>query len=391
MQNPTVSFVVPCYKLAHFLPECLNSILGQTYGDFEVLIMDDCSPDNTAEVARSFGDPRVRHIRNDPNLGALANYNKGIKLSRGKYVWLISADDFLRRPYVLQRFVNLMEANPGIGYTFCPGVGVKNGKETGLIGYSAYGDRDRVIGGRTFLHKLIEYDVILTAGAMARRECYEKISCFPINPAWAPLPIDLIWCGDWYLWCVFALYHDVGYFAEPMVCYREHDLAMSAIVAKHQILNCFLTEVAMRWKIKQQAEAAGYGRMSRRCLDWMAIDYARHLTGKDYRSYKSTITPEMFEDSLCWNTTDERERARVRSRTYSDVADHYFNVGDCVQARRFYFRALEQDPWMAKTQVKRLLLSLGRPGEFVRRRLRHLRMRGVLSSTVKRDTSLLEA
>ena len=66
MQNPTVSFVVPCYKLAHLLPECINSILGQTYSDLEVLIMDDCSPDNTAEVARSFNDLRVKHIRNDP-------------------------------------------------------------------------------------------------------------------------------------------------------------------------------------------------------------------------------------------------------------------------------------------------------------------------------------
>jgi glycosyltransferase involved in cell wall biosynthesis len=49
--DPKVSFLVPCYKLAHFLGDCVNSILAQTYGDFEVLIMDDCSPDNTPEVA----------------------------------------------------------------------------------------------------------------------------------------------------------------------------------------------------------------------------------------------------------------------------------------------------------------------------------------------------
>src|SRR5947209_11370258 len=86
--KPKVSFVVPCYKLAHLLPECINSILSQTFKDFEILIMDDCSPDNTEEIARSFKDPRVKHIRNDPNLGHLRNYNKGIELSRGRYIWL---------------------------------------------------------------------------------------------------------------------------------------------------------------------------------------------------------------------------------------------------------------------------------------------------------------
>jgi len=386
MRNPNVSFVVPCYKLAHLLPECLNSILGQSYGDFEVLIMDDCSPDNTAEVARSFQDPRVKYIRNDPNLGALSNYNKGIKLSRGKYVWLVSADDFLRRPYVLQRYVDLMEANPGIGFTFCPGVGVKVGKETGLIGYSSYGEGDRVVGGRDFLQKLLDYDLILTVAAMARRECYEKISYFPIKPKWAHVPIDLIWGGDWYLWCAFALHYDIGYLAEPMVCYREHELAMSVIVTEQQSQNCFLADVAVPWIIKQQADKAGYGAVSQKCLRSLAALYAQHIVGKDYRTSKSTITVETFEDSLCWNTSNERERAWIRSRTFNDVADLYFDRRDYVHAKRYYRQALEHDPWMAKTQAKRLLLSGGKLGDLVRRRLRRLRVRAAFSSSVKCDT-----
>jgi len=62
--NPLVSFVVPCYKFAHLLPQCVNSILEQTYQNYEILIMDNCSPDTTPEVAASFKDPRVKHIRN---------------------------------------------------------------------------------------------------------------------------------------------------------------------------------------------------------------------------------------------------------------------------------------------------------------------------------------
>src|SRR5438477_10603599 len=114
MSNPTVTFVVPCYKLAHLLPDCLRSILSQSFGDFEILVMDDCSPDHTGEVARSFKDSRVRHVRNDPNLGHLHNYNKGIALARGAYIWLISADDCLRRPYVLERYVQQMDRHPSV-------------------------------------------------------------------------------------------------------------------------------------------------------------------------------------------------------------------------------------------------------------------------------------
>src|SRR3954451_17652801 len=107
--NPTVSFVVPCYKLSHLLADCVSSILAQTYGDFEVLIMDDCSPDDTPAVAQSFGDSRVQHIRNEANLGHLRNYNKGVQLARGKYIWLISADDKLRKPHVLENYVQVLE------------------------------------------------------------------------------------------------------------------------------------------------------------------------------------------------------------------------------------------------------------------------------------------
>ena len=154
MPTPTVSFVVPCYKLAQFLPECINSILSQTYANFEILIMDDHSPDNTAEVAASFQDERVRYIRNDPNLGHLQNYNKGITLSRGKYVWLISADDYLRKPYLLEKYVHLLDNHPNVGYAFCQGVGVRDGIDTRVLGAGLGGKRDRIIPGREFLKSL---------------------------------------------------------------------------------------------------------------------------------------------------------------------------------------------------------------------------------------------
>ena len=70
---PRVSFVVPCFKLAHLLPQCIDSILSQSYTNLEVIIMDDASPDNTPDVVRRFNDSRLRYVRNSANLGHLRN------------------------------------------------------------------------------------------------------------------------------------------------------------------------------------------------------------------------------------------------------------------------------------------------------------------------------
>ena len=375
MGVPRVSFVVPCYKLAHVLPECVNSILAQTYGDFEVLIMDDRSPDHTAEVANSFNDRRICHIRNEENLGHLRNYNKGITLSRGKYVWLISADDYLRRPYVLERYVNLMEQHPRVGYAFCPGVGVQNGKESETLGYSQYGHSDRIVDGHHFLSNLLEYNRVVAASVLTRRDCYENISLFPLDAHWAGSPVEMGWVGDWYLWCVFALYFDIAYFAEPMVCYREHELSITVALTQNTMAACIAADVAVPWLIKQKADEMGLAKLSERCLFGAANQYARYAAARRYRSSISSMSIEQIELSLCHSTKSEWERNWIRSRTFAGWADQLSLREEASSAARMYLRALRKDPRMAGVYPKLLLLALGKPGSHLRAMLRFLRLR----------------
>jgi glycosyltransferase involved in cell wall biosynthesis len=363
MHPPTVSFVVPCYKLAHLLRECVDSILIQSYGDLEVLIMDDCSPDNTAEVARSFTDPRVRHIRNDPNLGHLRNYNKGIGLARGKYVWLISADDYLGRDYVVKRYVDLLEAHPRVGYTFCPGFTItESGHNSDLSGWVAssqsfHGNRDHIFKGHDFLKKLVKGNTIVAASGLARRDCYEKVSLFPL---------DMPWAGDWYLWCLFALHYDVGYFAEPMVCYREHQLSMTNRLWDQDVKGCCAEDIAIPWAIKRKADDLDAPDVSRSCLEAVADIYARSLIAKRYRMSGPSIDMEMFERSLCENTDSETERNTVRARVLAGMGNEYYWRGERLLAQEFTSRALKADPWMMKVWAKQLLFSLGGVGDHVR-------------------------
>jgi glycosyltransferase involved in cell wall biosynthesis len=362
MQPPTVSFIVPCYKLAHLLPECVNSILSQTYRDFEVLILDDCSPDNTAEVARSFRDPRVKHIRNEPNLGHLRNYNKGISLARGRYIWLISADDYLRRPYVLERYVALLDEHPNVGYTFCAGVGVRNGQETGVLNYSVYQGRDGIVPGRVLLRKLLRANIVLAASGLVRRECYEELSVFPPNMPWA---------GDWYLWCLFALYHDVGFFAEPMVCYREHSLSMTSELMQARAEACSEEEVAVLWTLKQKADAAGLRQASRTCLKSVAQNYARRIARKEPGSGHPVPGFEQFEKSLCEHLHNGTEREWVRARLYAGIGNQYRLLGQPRLAAEYYDRALMSDFLMPAVIVKRFLLGCGGACLYV---LNHLKL-----------------
>jgi glycosyltransferase involved in cell wall biosynthesis len=358
MQNPTVSFIVPCYRLSHLLPECLNSIFSQTYRDFEVLIMDDCSPDNTSEVVSKFQDQRLRYVRNDQNLGHLRNFNKGIEMSRGRYAWIISADDYLRRPYILKRYVDLLERHPQVGYTFCPGFGVESGIETQIMGcYSIRNDRDRIIPGKVLLKKLLRSSFILAASAMVRRECYEKISFFPL---------DMPWAGDWYLWCVFALNWDVGYFAEPMVCYRKHALSITNVLFEASSGICCDEDIAVPWRLKQRADEKRLRNISMSCLDGVSDVYARNILSKQYGMSRPALTLEEFERSLCGYTTIEAERSRVRARVYDAMGNEYYWQSELALAKEYYKKVLREDPWMFSAYIKRLLISLGKIGDYVR-------------------------
>jgi glycosyltransferase involved in cell wall biosynthesis len=365
---PMVSFVVPCYKLAHFLSDCVQSLLAQTCGDFEVLIMDDCSPDNTAEVARSFGDSRVQYIRNESNLGNLRNYNKGIGLSRGKYVWLISADDRLRRDYVLERYLGVMESHPQVGYCFCAGVGLVEEEETSVLQSYYYGDQDTIFDGRVFLTRLLDSHGILSPAVMVRRECYEKVSMFPL---------DLPHQGDMYVWCKWALRYDVAYFAEPMVNYRLHPSSLMAVMKRKSPEVMIHDEFEVLWPTKWEATALGYHDLADRCDSFIAAKYVQYVVSLLYpdKRVPCVLTMAECEDSIRRYARNARERKRVRARVYAGIGDEHYWHGDYHRALDCYARALADDPKLPKIWLKRLLVLTGGVGAGLRQSAFALRRR----------------
>ncbi len=116
---PRVSVVVPCYNYGHYLPTCLASVLSPPGVDVDIIVVDDASPDGSANVAEELAsaDPRIAVVRHARNAGHIATYNDGLAKVTGDYVVLLSADDLLA-PGSLCRATALMEAHPSIGFAY---------------------------------------------------------------------------------------------------------------------------------------------------------------------------------------------------------------------------------------------------------------------------------
>lgn len=112
---PVLSIGMPVYNGEKFIRESLDSIVGQSFGDFELVICDNGSTDATEETCREYGssDPRIRYTRNPDNLGATANYNTVARRARGKYFKWASSND-LCQPGFFEKCVRVLEENPSV-------------------------------------------------------------------------------------------------------------------------------------------------------------------------------------------------------------------------------------------------------------------------------------
>lgn len=112
-QNPRVTVLLSVFNDQDYIGEAIESVLGQTFKDFELLIVDDCSTDSTVEIIKGYSDPRIRLVVNDRNIDISRSLNKGLGLARGKYIARHDSDD-ISMPQRLERQVDFLDKNKDI-------------------------------------------------------------------------------------------------------------------------------------------------------------------------------------------------------------------------------------------------------------------------------------
>ncbi|MBT9313807.1 glycosyltransferase family 2 protein [Leptothoe spongobia] len=215
---PNVSICIPTYNRANILPYAVNSVLNQTYGDFELIICDDASPDNTADVVAQWNDPRIRYIRQPQNIKRSRNMRSGYEAAQGKYFIKFDDDDALT-PTFLERTVAIMDKQPGVDFV-CTDHWVINAHherdEAATVANSAKWGKDRLSDAaiddllkETFVHQSLQ-----VGSTLFRKACLKEVDF---------MRFEADGCEDFDLLVRLAAAGKTGYFIpERLMEYRFH-------------------------------------------------------------------------------------------------------------------------------------------------------------------------
>jgi glycosyltransferase involved in cell wall biosynthesis len=129
--NPVVSVIIPTYKRGYCIAACLRSVLAQSFGDFEIIVVDDASLDDTQAQVASVADPRIQYLQHETNQGGAVARNTGIAVARGEFIAFLDSDDLWLPDKLQKQIVSLQRLGPtwGLSYTWLACVD-DNGKET---------------------------------------------------------------------------------------------------------------------------------------------------------------------------------------------------------------------------------------------------------------------
>lgn len=210
---PLVSVVMPAYNVENYIVESVNSILSQTFKDFEFIIINDGSTDNTFKLLKFYEDPRIIIINNEINEGNYFSRNKGCNLAKGKYICVMDADD-IAYPNRLEVQVKFMETNSNI---------LLSGSAYKLLGQDVTIEQSTKFDEIKYI--LISTFCVLHPTVIFRRDLVKKIGFYNVKYEYA---------SDYDLVTRLALLGEITNVPDVLLSYRQHNKQISSLYSDKQ-------------------------------------------------------------------------------------------------------------------------------------------------------------
>lgn len=210
MENQLISIIIPTYNRASLLPKAVNSVINQTYKNWELIIVDDGSTDNTKEIVRQFSnkDKRIKYFYQE-NKGQPSAMNVGVKNSQGEFIAFLDDDDeWLPLKLEKQIYKILQDKKIGIVYTNSIVIGQQKR-------YKINPNKFYYKNNTNFFCSLLKGNLITASSVLLRKECFEKVGLFDESKI-----IKITQSQDYDMWLRIARYYKIGYMPEVLVKYN---------------------------------------------------------------------------------------------------------------------------------------------------------------------------
>jgi len=218
MPQPAVTVLMPVHNGERYLKEAVESILAQTFADFEFLVIDDGSTDRSRQIVESFGDPRIVLVANAQNRGTVHVLNQGIALAKGRYIARMDSDD-ISLPERFERQVRFMEAHPKVGVSGTAMRLIKNGK---LRNTRTHAPSDQELKIQLLFSPCFFHPTVIIRAELAKAH---------------PYPDNLVYTQDYNYWTHLASLTSFANLDEVLLHFREHEGQISTRKADMQVSN----------------------------------------------------------------------------------------------------------------------------------------------------------
>jgi len=234
-EKPIVSVIIPTYNRAHLIGRAIKSVLKQSYQDFEVIVVDDGSMDNTEEVIKEFQeqDKRIRYIKHEKNQGGAVVRNTGINAAKGEYIGLLDDDDEWLTEKLEKQVIKFQKSSGKIGVIYGGFfyVSEKSGEIMSEIIPTLRGN---------IYSNLLESCILGSPTPLIKKKCFQKAGFFDET---------LLSCQDWDMWIRLSKYYDFDFVPDIVAKHHVHGEQISVdlnakIIARGKLIEKYRVDLS---------------------------------------------------------------------------------------------------------------------------------------------------